>query len=295
MPVFISYSQKDSGFVDTLAINLVKKKHHIWMDRWELKVGDSLVEKIQEALVGSSAILVILSKNSIQSPWFRRELNSGLVRELEERKTLIIPCIIDDCDIPLFLREKMYADFRRNPDAALTQINVALASISNPHQGRIEQPNFHTDWSLDWAMRGGAARFEWTFVDHGHEWPYVVLSRLLVLCNEVASRKFAAAVRNEAGDDFIREVLALIISSIPPEGLSLLIENEFEIRTVRKVPGKSGQEFLSQISCRRMGQDTGMDTLLHFDNNLRNALSHMSEVNYRPSKRSARNRKKKRK
>jgi hypothetical protein len=69
MPVFISYSQKDRLFADTLAANLVKKKHHIWMDRWELNVGDSLIDKIQSALTASSAILVVLSKNSVALEW----------------------------------------------------------------------------------------------------------------------------------------------------------------------------------------------------------------------------------
>ncbi len=61
MPIFISYNREDSTFVDTLAANLVMNRHHVWLDRWELKVGDSLIDKIQNALTESSAILVILS------------------------------------------------------------------------------------------------------------------------------------------------------------------------------------------------------------------------------------------
>lgn len=62
MPIFISYSHKDSEFVDVLARNLVHNRHHIWLDRWELNVGDSLLEKIQKALTGSSAVLITLSR-----------------------------------------------------------------------------------------------------------------------------------------------------------------------------------------------------------------------------------------
>lgn len=87
MPIFISYSRKDSRFVDQLVMNLIRAKHHVWMDRWELNVGDSLTRKIEEALVDSSAILIVLSKNSVKSEWCRRELSASLVRELEERKT----------------------------------------------------------------------------------------------------------------------------------------------------------------------------------------------------------------
>ncbi len=118
MPIFISYSRKDSAFVDTLAANLVRARHNVWMDRWELSIGDSITQKIEENLTESSAILVVVSSHSVESPWCKRELTAGLVRELEERKTLVLPLVIDDCALPLFLRDKLYADFRRNPDEA---------------------------------------------------------------------------------------------------------------------------------------------------------------------------------
>lgn len=145
MPVFISYSQKDRFFVDNLAMDLVAAKHNVWLDRWELSIGDSLTLKIQEALTESSAILVILSKNSVESEWCKRELSAGLVRELEEKKTVVMPCVIDDCNIPLFIRDKLYADFRANSEEAFSLVLRSLAKISNPFQGRAETPKFHTD------------------------------------------------------------------------------------------------------------------------------------------------------
>ena len=62
MPVFISYSHADKEFVDKLAIELIKRNVHIWLDRWEIQVGDSLLSKVQEAITGASALLVVLSK-----------------------------------------------------------------------------------------------------------------------------------------------------------------------------------------------------------------------------------------
>jgi hypothetical protein len=68
------------------------------MDRWEMNIGDSLIDKIQNAITESSAILVILSKRSVASEWCKKELNSGLMRELAEREVLLLPCVIDDCE-----------------------------------------------------------------------------------------------------------------------------------------------------------------------------------------------------
>lgn len=61
MPIFISYSHQDASFVNTLVNNLIAAKHHVWMDRWELSLGDSLTQKIESALTKANAILVIIS------------------------------------------------------------------------------------------------------------------------------------------------------------------------------------------------------------------------------------------
>jgi hypothetical protein len=43
MSIVISYAHEDSDFVDNLAGNLFKNRVHVWLDRWELKVGDSIL------------------------------------------------------------------------------------------------------------------------------------------------------------------------------------------------------------------------------------------------------------
>ncbi|PRB58082.1 toll/interleukin-1 receptor domain-containing protein [Erwinia billingiae] len=96
MPVFIRYSHNDPKFVDHLAQKLVQQNINIWLDRWELSVGDSLVDRIQDAVKGASALLVILSKHSVESEWCKRELSAGLLRELEEKRVVVLSvcCII---------------------------------------------------------------------------------------------------------------------------------------------------------------------------------------------------------
>jgi hypothetical protein len=73
------------------------------------------------------------------------------VREIEGKNSILIPCLIDDCELPLFLKEKRYADFRSDPDQALRDVDQALARISNPLLGRSETPDFHIDWSTSWG------------------------------------------------------------------------------------------------------------------------------------------------
>src|SRR4051812_22175804 len=104
MPIFISYSHGDKAFVDRLAMQLVRRNVNIWLDRWELSVGDSLIDKIQEAVNGASALLVILSKASVTSEWCKKELSAGLLRELEEKRVVVMPVMLEDCEVPIFAR-----------------------------------------------------------------------------------------------------------------------------------------------------------------------------------------------
>src|SRR6266849_3850548 len=89
MPIFISYSHADRVFINKLAAHLVKHNAHVWIDSWELNVGDSLIQRIQQAIQESSALLVVLSKASVKSEWCKKELSAGLVRELEEKSSLL--------------------------------------------------------------------------------------------------------------------------------------------------------------------------------------------------------------
>jgi TIR domain len=278
MPIFISYSRNDTAFVDTLVRNLVAARHHVWMDRWELGLGDSLTQRIQDALTASSAILVILSKNSVSSEWCKRELTAGLVRELEERKTIVMPCVIDDCDIPLFLRDKLYADFRANPDEAFGLVDRALSQVSNPMQGRSESPNFFTDFSLDWGAKDDGPLLRLMFVDHGGKLPYVVWSLCEIYCNERATEEFWAHLKEGKRNEHIKSVLELLVADFKTRPLTEKITNNFEKFVAWPLKGTVGKEYFIRFRYRRLGIDNGFDTLVHLDANIEIALQRFDDV-----------------
>jgi hypothetical protein len=282
MPIFISYSQRDNAFVDNLARNLVAAKHNVWIDRWELALGDSLTQKIEGALTNADAILVIISKNSVDSQWCKRELSAGLIRELEEKKVLVMPCVIDDCQIPLFLRDKLYADFRKDADAAFKLVDTSLARISNQFQGRVEQPKFFTDWALDWRTDDDDRMIvRWTFIDHGHDWPYVILSECNVICNNIATGELIASQKCAQHGIFMRKILERIVATFKQDPLKEPITDQFEKFVAWKITeGQYAYNVL--VTYRRLGVDNGMDTIVHIDNNLKMALKQMTDVMFKP-------------
>tara|TARA_R110001583_G_scaffold192906_1_gene360135 strand:+ start:11401 stop:11736 length:336 start_codon:yes stop_codon:yes gene_type:complete len=55
MPVFTGYSHENKESLDKLAMQLVQQNVHIWLDHWELSLGDSITDKVQGAANGASA------------------------------------------------------------------------------------------------------------------------------------------------------------------------------------------------------------------------------------------------
>jgi len=283
LPIFISYSRRDKKFVNTLAMNLVRLKHNVWMDRWELKVGDSLTEKVEDALTASSAVILIVSKNSVNSRWCRRELNAAMVREIEEKRSLILPCRIDDCEMPLFLRDKLYADFGADPDKALRDIDAALSTITNPFQARVEEPETITDWAVDWLTFDGREIIRFHFVDHGPS--YVVVSTCNITCNEIAGKVFKKLRKEQKTADYLARVLGYMESDLENSPLMppIIITDQFEKCVAWKIQRRR-EKFDILFSYRRMGKETGFDTLVHFDNNIRQAHEHIKEVQFAPDR-----------
>lgn len=124
--VFLCHSSIDKPFVDRLALDLERVNVGVWYDKWEIRVGDSLIEKIQQGLVENDYLVIILSPYSVQSDWVKKELNSALMREITEKKIFVLPCLLLDCEIPVFLTEKKYADFKTSYEEGFTNLLLAI-------------------------------------------------------------------------------------------------------------------------------------------------------------------------
>lgn len=128
--IFISYSSNDRLFVRRLRRALFDKGVRIWIDEAEIKIGDSLIEKISEGIADVEFLGAVISKNSISSNWVREELRIAVTREITGKRLKVLPILIEDCEIPIFLEDKKYADFRSNAnfDTGVDQLlDVILA------------------------------------------------------------------------------------------------------------------------------------------------------------------------
>jgi predicted nucleotide-binding protein len=65
--VFISHSSKDKFIARKLAEELEKNGVTVWIDEAEIRIGDSLIKKISDAVKKTDYVAVILTTNSVQS------------------------------------------------------------------------------------------------------------------------------------------------------------------------------------------------------------------------------------
>lgn len=112
--IFISHSSKDNTFVKKLIESLEENSIFISTDEKTLSVGDNLANTLKRIMTNCDYIIFVISKNFTESQWVRREIDMAV--ELRKR---ILPIVIDDLngkEIPHFLRDLVYADFREDYD-----------------------------------------------------------------------------------------------------------------------------------------------------------------------------------
>lgn len=110
--VFLSYSYKDNAIAQMIAKRLQDNGIDIWSDLLQLATEESVKNPINKAISASDYLIVLLSKNSIDSKWTNFELNLALNRELKNRDVTILPVLIGDCRIPADLSEHQFVDLR---------------------------------------------------------------------------------------------------------------------------------------------------------------------------------------
>ncbi len=128
--LFLSHSSRDKAIVRRLAEDLSFLQVDAWLDEWELQVGDSLHDVIASAMEKAGYVAVILADNYADSRWAREELKQALARERRQDQSVVLPLIFGEVEIPAFLEDKVYLDFRNNYHEGLSRLAGIVHAIS---------------------------------------------------------------------------------------------------------------------------------------------------------------------
>ncbi|MFP5262013.1 MAG: toll/interleukin-1 receptor domain-containing protein [Blastocatellia bacterium] len=93
---FISYSSKNHDFAERLYADLQNKGVRCWFAPKDLRIGDKFRQRIDESIRVHDKVLLILSGQSILSPWVEEEVESAFEREHRENRLVLFPVRIDD-------------------------------------------------------------------------------------------------------------------------------------------------------------------------------------------------------
>jgi 5'-deoxynucleotidase YfbR-like HD superfamily hydrolase len=139
--VFLSHSSEDKAFVRRLNKDLKSHSVDTWVDEENIPFGASIPEEIQKGLDKANLLFVFLSEHSVASRWVTNEWQTKFFQQVSQRKIIVVPILINDCQIPAFLADKKYVDFRKEEDYEsnlakvlrfLSQISIEKAEEGGP-------------------------------------------------------------------------------------------------------------------------------------------------------------------
>ena len=110
MKVFLSHSSADKVLARRLAGDLQAANVDVWLDQWEIRVGEMFEQKIEQGLHDSQFVIVLLTRQSVGSNWVEREWRHKFEVEARSERIAIIPVRGEVCEIPDFLAQRSYAD-----------------------------------------------------------------------------------------------------------------------------------------------------------------------------------------
>lgn len=103
--VFISYAHTDRGKAKALAEAFERRGLDVWWDP-DLRTGDRWASVIETLVETAPCIVVLWSKDSVESRWVNAEAREGLDRGA------LVPVCLDDVEPPLVFREVQWLSFR---------------------------------------------------------------------------------------------------------------------------------------------------------------------------------------
>lgn len=129
--IFLSHSSRDKTLAKRIAKGLSDLGLNVWLDEWEILVGESITQRIQHGLKTSDFVAVLLTHHSVESGWVEKEWQSRIGEEAEAKKVVILPIRADDCELPMMFRDKKYADFTRDHDEALNTLADSVKKLKD--------------------------------------------------------------------------------------------------------------------------------------------------------------------
>jgi len=147
--VFLSHNSKQKQYVRDLVDALRGLRLTVFFDDDCILPGDDVVRAIEQGLIKSRHIVLVLSEAALASRWVALEWAASVHRDPDAARRSILPVLRENCDVPLSLARLKFIDARdedlgRHVKELLTAIDKSSAPLSEsplqrpPAEGRID-------------------------------------------------------------------------------------------------------------------------------------------------------------
>jgi TIR domain len=110
---FLSHAHSDKAIVDHLYAWLSETAEiPIWYDAHNLPASATIATELADAISQCRSMLIVLSKQSVTSGWVAEEYNAAIGQRTQYKEYRIIPVLIEECEIPGFLRATKWIEMR---------------------------------------------------------------------------------------------------------------------------------------------------------------------------------------
>jgi len=149
--IFVSYAHEDAGVAHAFAAALEEEGAPVWLDQGELLIGDSLIERISEAIAEFDFVAALVSPASVESNWCRKEIALAMSKQLHRgaRRVTVLPLRVGEVTMPASLTDVKWLQL--DPDA-LGQCAVQVVADASRHLAVAAPPTPATrSSSRDWS------------------------------------------------------------------------------------------------------------------------------------------------
>lgn len=108
--VFLSHSSADADLARRLALDLRSANVDVWLDQWEIGVGEEIDQSVFQGVAEAEFVIVLLTRASVASNWVDKEWRRKVHDEAQSERIAVVPVRGETCEIPDFLAQRSHAD-----------------------------------------------------------------------------------------------------------------------------------------------------------------------------------------
>ena len=123
--IFLSHSKQDKEFTHWLDAQLQAAGFNTWLDMNNIPDGSTWAREIEKGVRECGALVVVMSNAARRSEWVENET----LLAISLRKPVFV-ALAEDTQLPIYLVNRQYTDFRYNRDKAARQLMKALRKTS---------------------------------------------------------------------------------------------------------------------------------------------------------------------